>query len=56
MGCQPPLAECASAFGHDLTAGTRTLFALLGLVLGIWLLVFGIREIAAAFRIRSLRA
>jgi uncharacterized membrane protein HdeD (DUF308 family) len=124
----------ASAFGHDLTAGTRTLFALLGvfslivglyalrhvlitvlalalllgifwiisgsvelfnalsnrgmegrgwaiasgilgilagivvlvypapsllvlaLVLGIWLLVFGIMEIVAAFRIRSLRA
>jgi uncharacterized membrane protein HdeD (DUF308 family) len=124
----------ASAFGHDLTTGTRTLFALLGalsliiglyalrhvyitvlalalllgifwivsgtvelftalsnrgmegrgwaiasgilgivagivvlvypapsllvlaLVLGIWLLVFGIMEIVAAFRIRSLRA
>jgi uncharacterized membrane protein HdeD (DUF308 family) len=124
----------ASAFGHDLTAGTRTLFALLGvlslivglyalrhvlitvlalalllgifwiisgavelfnalsnremrsrgwaiasgilgilagivvlvypapsllvlaLVLGIWLLIFGIMEIVAAFRIRSLRA
>jgi len=28
----------------------------LALVLGIWLLVFGIMEIVAAFRIRSLRA